>query len=400
MTRTVYRHSRAVPRHSRGSGNPLRLAFIFAVISLAASPASGQVVTGVPPFGSFSGGPDIVNNANLNVHIQIPVVNKAGRGIPFSYTITFDSSVWYPSGGVWLPVASWGWGNATQQGGTGYVVDKWTQGSCRTGPRNPLQYYDIYSQWRYYDAFGAIHPFSLTLSDASIETTCTGQPPYSGTATTSDGTGYKLSADAGGDATIYARSGLILSPPFAGPGASSMTDTNGNLLDGTTTSFTDTLNTTAVSIAGSGTPSSPTTFTYTAASGNQATVTMNYTPYTVQTDFGCSGITEYGATSQNLVSSIALPDTTTYTITYEVTPGDSHNPHYVTGRIASLQLPTGGTISYAYSGGSNGITCADGSTAALARTTPDGTWTYAQTQNGGASTTTLTDPQSNVTTYN
>src|SRR5208283_903862 len=166
MTRTVYRHSRAVPRHSRGSGNPLRLAFIFAVISLAASPASGQVVTGVPPFGSFSGGPDIVNNANLNVHIQIPVVNKAGRGIPFSYTITFDSSVWYPSGGVWLPVASWGWGNATQQGGTGYVVDKWTQGSCRTGPRNPLQYYDIYSQWRYYDAFGAIHPFSLTLSDA------------------------------------------------------------------------------------------------------------------------------------------------------------------------------------------------------------------------------------------
>src|SRR5208337_1979346 len=136
------------------------------------------------------------------------------------------------------------------------------------------------------------------------------------------------------------------------------------------------------------------------ASGNQATVTMNYTPYTVQTNFGCSGITEYGATSQNLVSSISLPDTTSYTITYEVTPGDSHNPHYVTGRVASLQLPTGGTISYAYSGGSNGITCADGSTATLARTTPDGTWTYAQTQNGAASTTTLTDPQSNVTTYN
>jgi hypothetical protein len=61
-------------------------------------------------------------------------------------------------------------------------------------------------------------------------------------------------------------------------------------------------------------------------------------------------------------------------------------------------MPTGGTITYAYSGGSNGITCADGSAATLTRTTPDGTWTYAQVKGTGAAyTTTVTDPQGNAT---
>jgi RHS repeat-associated protein len=378
----------------------LRVALSLAAFLLVSTPARSQVATGLPPFGSFSGGPDTVNNANLNVVVNVPVVSKAGRGLPFSYALIYNSSIWYPSGSVWTPVANWGWGNATQQGGTGYVFYKWTQESCRTGPNNPLQIYDQYSNWAYYDTFGAEHAFSLTLSDASTETTCTGLPPYSGTASATDGTGYKLSADAGPDATIYARSGVTLSPPFFSAGAASITDTNGNEVNGSSTSFTDTLNTSAVSISGSGTPSSPTTFTYTAASGNQATVTMNYTAYTVQSNFGCSGITEYGATSQNLVSSISLPDGTSYSFTYEVTPGDTHSPHYVTGRPASVTLPTGGTISYTYSGGSKGITCADGSAATLARTTPDGTWTYAHTESGTAWTTTLTDPQSNVTTYN
>ncbi|MGA7630598.1 MAG: hypothetical protein WCB11_07510, partial [Terriglobales bacterium] len=45
---------------------------------------SGQVATGTPPFGSFGGGPfDTVNLGNLNVHFAIPVLNKAGRGLPF-----------------------------------------------------------------------------------------------------------------------------------------------------------------------------------------------------------------------------------------------------------------------------------------------------------------------------
>ena len=117
---------------------------------------------------------------------------------------------------------------------------------------------------------------------------------------------------------------------------------------------------------------------------------------------GCSGISEFGPTSENLVSEIDLPDISSvpsdkYTITYEATPG---HPGNITGRIASITLPTGGTISYSYSGGSNGITCADGSTATLTRTTPDGTWTYAHTEGGTAWATSVTDPQNNQTVYN
>src|SRR5207244_2542156 len=103
---------------------------------------------------------------------------------------------------------------------------------------------------------------------------------------------------------------------------------------------------------------------------------------------------------------IDLPDIATnpndkYTFTYETTPNDMHTPHYVTGRIASVTLPTGGMITYGYSGGNNGITCADGSTATLTRTlSPGGVWTYEHAENGTAWTTLVTDPQGNQTNMN
>lgn len=143
------------------------------------------------------------------------------------------------------------------------------------------------------------------------------------------------------------------------------------------------------------------TFTYTAPSGASAAYTMKFTTYSIQTNFGCSGITEYGTngtTTANLVSEIDLPDISAnpndkYTFTYEPTPGHSG---YVTGRLASFTLPTGGTISYTYTGGSNGITCADGSAAGLQRYTPDtgsNFWNYTRTAGSGAAyTTTITDP--------
>src|SRR5579859_2813148 len=98
---------RAMTRHY------VRFSMLAALLVFADSVARAQVATGTPPFGSFSGGPDVVNNANLNVHFETPVFGRAGRGIPFSYKLTLDSSVWYPVGAsgsqVWTPVANWGW---------------------------------------------------------------------------------------------------------------------------------------------------------------------------------------------------------------------------------------------------------------------------------------------------
>jgi hypothetical protein len=98
------------------------LHFISLVVAFAllfsALPTSAQVTTGTPPFGSFGGGPDIINLANLNSHIAIPVLHKPGRGMNFTYDLSYDSSVWYPvsSNGTttWQPVANWGWAGTTQ----------------------------------------------------------------------------------------------------------------------------------------------------------------------------------------------------------------------------------------------------------------------------------------------
>src|SRR5438876_1710984 len=82
-----------------------------------------QLATGVPAFGSFSGGPDIVNNANLNVHLPIPVISKAGRGLPFTYTLTYDSTVWsqyWSSGSYYWNYSNSGWAGISEAS-TGYI---------------------------------------------------------------------------------------------------------------------------------------------------------------------------------------------------------------------------------------------------------------------------------------
>src|ERR1051325_9181634 len=91
-----------------------RSLFLMVVFALAGEVTSAQVQTGTPPFGSFGGGPDVINLANLNVRLTIPVLHKPGRGTNFSYDLGYDSSVWYPvtvNGSLtWQPVnGSWGW---------------------------------------------------------------------------------------------------------------------------------------------------------------------------------------------------------------------------------------------------------------------------------------------------
>ena len=67
------------------------------ILLASVSSAKCQVATGSYPYGSFENlGPDTVNLGNLNVHLGIPVLHKAGRGIPFNYDLSFDNSVWYP----------------------------------------------------------------------------------------------------------------------------------------------------------------------------------------------------------------------------------------------------------------------------------------------------------------
>jgi RHS repeat-associated protein len=393
--------------------NKIRLAFgfFFAAISLTCAwPVSAQVATGSPPFGSYGGGPDTINLANLNAHIDVPVLWKAGRGMPFTYDLTYDSSIWTPvtSGTtkVWQPAENWGWGASTQVEVGSVSVNIQLTVECgfwkQLGGGNEIwisqgNIYN-YSNWAFVDRFGVSHPFSGSATQyTGTSGTCAGTNT-SINALTSDGSGYTLQVTAGSTATVIARNGTTSNPPInSGIGSATKTDRNGNQISVSTAGvFTDTLGVTALTAAGAA--PNPITFTYTAPSGANASYTMKFATYTVQTNFGCTGVTEYTASSTPLVSEIDLPDGTKYLFSYEPTYQNSAN---VTGRLASVTLPTGGTISYSYgAGGVNGITCGDGSALNLNRTTPDGTWTYAHSESGTAWTTLVTDPQSNQTTIN
>ena len=68
--------------------------YFIGFVVLVSCLATAQVSTGTPSFGSLGGGPfDRVNLGNFNVHFAIPVLHKAGRGLPFNYDIAYDNSV-------------------------------------------------------------------------------------------------------------------------------------------------------------------------------------------------------------------------------------------------------------------------------------------------------------------
>jgi len=383
-----------------------RLVFLGIAIGLLSIACVSQVATGTPRFGSFAGESfDTVNLGNLNVHFAVPVFSRAGRGIPFSYVLSYDSSVWNMTsvGGsqTWTPVASWGWRGVTEVT-TGYVSRQ--RGNityCGTGKgRGQIT---TFINWVYHDTFGVSHPFNGT-TEVAIGLCGNGSTGF--TSTTTDGSGYTLTALGQDAVSVTASNGSAMTPPTGQTsGAGTITDANGNKITvNASGQFTDTLGTVALTATGSGTPTSPLVLTYTRPDNTPASVTVNYVQYTVKTNFGAANISEYPATSAPLVDNISLPDGTKYSFFYERTPSipapgactplsGTYSAYCVTGRIASVTLPTGGQIAYVYSDGSNGA-FSDGSTATLTRTLiPGGLWKYVRNNTSGSHwQTTITSP--------
>ncbi len=121
-----------------------------------------------PPLGDFAGGPfDTVNLANLDVHFEIPVFSRPGRGIPFHYNLSYDSLIWVPvsSNGVtsWVPVNNWGW-RAVTEAATGYVDYGYSSDVECDYSYGGVQYIggytDTSTNFVYHDPAGGLHPFS------------------------------------------------------------------------------------------------------------------------------------------------------------------------------------------------------------------------------------------------
>lgn len=364
-----------------------RYASLMILLALAVEGASAQVTVGIPPFISTGGGPEVINLANLNAHYTIPIVHKAGRGLPFTFDLTYDSSIWYPvtaNGKTsWEPASAWGWDASEVDVGMVTAQSRYAT--------NQYGYSFTYTNWQYTDGYGTSHylgPVSAYYN-YSYKTGCTGSGFSNAIAT--DDSGYKLTVSYNSCGVyvslLTSRDGNIINAGCnvcSGGGSSpSFQDRNGNEITvsfaGGTSTFTDTLGATALTISGT----NPVDYNYTPASNTNVSVQVNYTSYTVATNFGAPNISEFGATAESLVSSVVYPDGSQYTFSYEPTPSipstgactplsGTYAANCVTARIKSVTFPAGGNITYAYTGGYNGI-FSDGSAAGFTRQTPDGT---------------------------
>ncbi|HEU5400120.1 MAG TPA: RHS repeat-associated core domain-containing protein [Terriglobales bacterium] len=384
----------------------LRHAFLLVLILLAGIQYGwSQAATGPYPFGTFdSKGIESINVGNLNVHLDIPVFHKTGRGIPFAYDLTFDNLLWQPVGvsgsQAWEPADNFGWLAQTVVM-TGYLSYSTHEYLCDYPPPERKNFW-IYDTWVYHDPWGRSHSFNgeLEYDPSGCDSTIN-----SFTSGALDGSGYTLTATRATRygplaqqqiTSSYGRSLVV--PTSTVSSGSSITDSNGNQVSVSSAGvYTDTLGTSALAVAGAA-PGNV-TLTYPNASGGTASYTIKYATYNIQTTFGCSGIGEYSASGTSLISEIDLPDGTNYLFSYEATPGGSSGS--VTGRIASIMLPTGGSINYSYSGGCNGNGMnPDGTVGSLTRTTSDGTKSYGRSPvNVNATSTDVQDEVGNHTVY-
>lgn len=359
------------------------LAVFLVPVLLVAGWSQDDPAAGILPFSTQAPGIlESVDLASSNINVQVPVRSKIGK-LPFSYNLVMNSHalVLPPSCSPNCP-SRWAI-NGTGDGGlplglvpqlslgatVGYTSTNINVTTC--GGNTIISAYEL-NNFYIADSTGAIHPLQMTTGnpDNVIWSNAPAPPCYyaSGTGVTTDGSGYTLVAvgynytvsTAGGNVlltepifTIYDRSGNAYEPG-SGPPVTVVQDPDGTAItysflpEGAGLQFTDTLGTTAITAPYGG------PYEYTDAAGNTQKFQVNFSSYTQQTVFGCTtGLQDIASTAISLVSSVTTP-TGTITFTYETTPGDTHTPHYVTGRLASITYASGASVSYSYSGGNNG----------------------------------------------
>ena len=375
---------------------------LFLAASITAV-ASAQVAPGMPNFSAFdSHEVDTVNLMNNNIVLLVPVMSKSGA-MGFNYALTGGSyeSVVSPSPKWQASMASLSLGGPLRGSASGVVAGGITSyatplvsqsATCPGGGSTTK-----FMNWVVVFVDGTVHPLPPTdyIDTYGANLSCLNA---SFTDTTTDGSGYTVNVTHNGPASIYNRSGMSIS-------ASSVTDSNGNSISASgsgTYTLRDTLGLTAITTYELSAPAS--TYTWTDVNGGSPEVAATSTgPITLRSAFGCSGISDYNQSGAALQSGYTFPDGTSLGLTYETTPGYSPD---VTGRIKTITLREGGTVTYTYGGTNNGINCTYQTVPVLTRTLGNGdvtTYTLAYSIIGGGpgyqATNTVIDPGGNKTVY-
>jgi RHS repeat-associated protein len=390
---------------------------------------TGGTELGFPTFSTNSGGPfDFVDPATDGVNVSIPIRSKTGL-YPFSYSLGGSSAayIFYYLDRYGAPHRAWlvATGLSGRSNIDTYLTAKYVPKPCTGHPYNYEYAFSVT------DPAGTSHGLAPLLeSDPACGAT-------KATLNTNDGSGYAAVVDMAnyGSPTVYDKSGNKFTYSSVPPNTSILTMQTPNgakikevsvMSSGHSTetdTYTDTLNQTLnQTVMTAFYPISPdathTSATYSFTGGDGATqiYTVNYAAYSQETNFGCTSVPV--PSEWKPIGAVYLPQTVIlptavggqYTLDYEHTYQKSG---YVTGRLATLTLPTGGSTTYSYAGtGANagGINCTDMmSVQTLTRAVHDSTsnttstWTYDNPN--GISTTdlsesvTVTKPDSNKEVY-
>ena len=415
---------------------------IVLVTGLLVSLCHGQItqpISGIPPLSTYGPSPDNINltSENLNIHIELPLFSKPGRGgNATNFVLQFDNPTWYVSPSSLYPQYSWTypnqyvtteypWATLYRLPTGGYTAwynpdsaEYQCPGNTEADGNGPT--IRVYSNPEFIDKMGNVHTLYADVRDlsecgiASDHVTASVDgflfDVYPNNISVTDLSG--LSAGHG--------DGISVGPVAEGtplpdsPGDVDYTkelryawnelefqDVNGNQITGRVElprtgpyagsnagpwkkTITDTTGA-SIQVSSNGldkTSSSYTeTLTYTDSNGAQQTVQIQSATYTMQSNFGYPYTIDFSATTVYWVHKLIYPDGTFYQFDYEPTPG---YPGSTTGRLQSITLPTGGVISYTYAGAFNG----GQGDYILTRTTPDGKTTYDRTptlvRGGGA----------------
>ena len=415
------------------------IASLVALLAMSfALPVLTQTSPGVLPFSTQENGVDL---ATGNVNVSFPLRSKAGK-ISFWSQILGTSGVTAGTDGTnWTPLLVWQYQDPTILTVTTTVAANGSQ-QCSI-PGNPQQHYYIEKliNFSVMDSTGANHSFNpansatggpaFRVGDGPSTSLCATQTTGIGTYVSTDNSGYSMSIAGGGAITITDRVGNNWTGTCTYENQCLLkqqtSDADGSTIVASSSGVTDTLGVVALANEPTyiGTPVMPSgPVTYTDASGNTQSYSFSYTSLNLASSFGCNntaGVSspqDYGPgqvggmQTASLLTGLTLPDSSKYTISYEPTPGVSNA---YTGRISKITLPSGGSISYAYSGGNNGINCAYGTVPTLTVTVNDnngnsGIYTYTSNLSTAATASeqvlsgtnyqvTKTDPAGNQTVY-
>jgi len=378
---------------------------------------TGNQAAGLPMNGSFQGSDiDHVQLNNGNLHIEIPLYTLSGRGLGVAVRYVYDSKGWYDQtasaiqgtpvyvmppnifgGGSLPPYHNMAWTVASPlSNGLGFGT-KFSVPNCTLS--NGTNVFGKTSTFTYKEPNGTAHsfpPFFLTSQNQ-----CGIVSPTSVVA--KDGSGYTIFLDANQNATaVVAQDGTRTYGTVDANGFLNsviMEDRNGNRLTRAVSSgvgssaLVDTLGRSLNTTPTLNTATGKYELKYYDSTGTQQTIQITMTDVIVHTNLCAAQNTasdgpcnEWKGAWQS-PSLIQLPNGMQYAITY-VQNSD--------GQVASLQLPTGATISYTY--GSTAFHDLDDAGPKVTSRTiaSDGqsqTWSYSYTP------TTVHDPDGNDTVH-